>query len=125
MVPPPPPPKQKTAKTPDSKLSPEAASDLDKLRLEIFLDREQFSAGPIVGYPPPDFARVVLVYQSTHEDAKDDAALAAKAQAAAPNVFAHYKLRPEDFRFIAPPRPEPVAPKASPPPPFHGRPGKS
>jgi LysM repeat protein len=121
----PPPAKPKTAGTPDSKLSPDAASDLDKLRLEIFLDREQFSAGPIVGYPPPDFARVVLVYQSTHDDAKDDASLAAKAQAAVPNVFAHYKLRAEDFRFIAPPRPETVAPKPSPPPSFHGRPGKS
>jgi LysM repeat protein/lipoprotein-anchoring transpeptidase ErfK/SrfK len=121
----PPPAKPKAAGTPDSKLSPEAASDLDKLRLEIFLDREQFSAGPIVGFPPPDFARVVLVYQSTHDDAKDDAALAAKAQAAVPNVFAHYKLRAEDFRFIAPPRPTTVAPKPSLPPSFHGRPGKS
>jgi LysM repeat protein/lipoprotein-anchoring transpeptidase ErfK/SrfK len=121
----PPPPKPKAAKTPDSKQSPEAASDLDKLRLEIFLDREQFSAGPIVGYPPPDFARVMLVYQSTHDDAKDDAALAAKAQAAVPNVFARYKLRAEDFRFIAPPRPVTVAPKPSPPPSSHGRPGKS
>ena len=66
----------------------------------------------------------MLVYQSTHDDAKDDAALTAKAQAAVPNVFARYKLRAEDFRFIAPPRPETVAPKPSPPS-FHGRPGKS
>jgi LysM repeat protein len=121
----PPAPKQKTAKTSDPKLSSEAASDLDKLRLEIFLDREQFSAGPIVAFPPSDFARVVLIYQSTHDDAKDDATLAAKAQAAVPNVFTHYKLRAEDFRFIAPPRPETIAPKPSPPPSFHGRPGKS
>jgi LysM repeat protein/lipoprotein-anchoring transpeptidase ErfK/SrfK len=122
----PPPAKPKAAGTPDSKLNPEAASDLDKLRLEIFLDREQFSAGPIVGYPSPDFARVVLVYQSTHNDAKDDASLQAKAQAAVPNVFAHYKLRAEDFRFIAPPRPDTIAPKPSPPASGHGRhPGKS
>jgi LysM repeat protein len=121
----PPPAKPKVAGTPDPKLSPEAASDLDKLRLEIFLDREQFSIGPIVGYPPPEFARVVLVYQSTHGDAKDDASLQAKAQSAVPNVFTHYKLRAEDFRFIAPPRPETVAPKPSPRPSLHGRPGKS
>jgi lipoprotein-anchoring transpeptidase ErfK/SrfK len=42
-----------------------------------------------------------------------------------PNVFAHYKLRAEDFRFIAPPRPETVAPKPSPAPSFHRRSGKS
>ncbi len=96
---------------------------MDKLRLQIFLDREQFSAGPIVGEPGPNFSRVLLLYKSTHEDAKDDASLGAKAQAAVPNVFAHYKLKAEDFRFIAPPRAETA--DAKPTPVFaHARPGK-
>jgi LysM repeat protein/lipoprotein-anchoring transpeptidase ErfK/SrfK len=120
----PPPPKPKAVGTRSSKSTPEVSIDSDRLRLEIFLDREQFTAGPIVGYPPPDFARVVLVYQSTHDDAKDDASLEAKAQAAVPNVFAHYKLRAEDFRFIAPPRTDTVAPTPSPPS-SHARSGKS
>src|SRR3984893_17868485 len=45
---PPPPKKRETAGTPASKISPETAFEQDRLRLQIFLDREQFSAGPIV-----------------------------------------------------------------------------
>ena len=104
MAPPTPPPKkhQKTG-TSDSKPSPEAALEQDRLRLQVFLDREQFSAGPIVGEPGPAFSRVLLFYQSTHEDAKDDAALEAKAKAAVPNVFTHYKLQRKTFD-LSPPR---------------------
>jgi hypothetical protein len=120
---PPPPKKRETAKTPASKLSPDIAFEQDRLRLQVFLDREQFSAGPIAGEPGPAFTRLLLVYQSTHEDAKDDASLAAKALAAVPNVFTHYKLKAEDFRFIAPPRADTVAAKATPLP-TRGRPGK-
>jgi LysM repeat protein len=110
----PPAKKHKSAETPDSKLSPEAGIELDKLRLQIFLDREQFSAGPIVGEPGQNFTRILLLYQSTHADAKDDAALGAKAQAAVADVFTHYKLKAEDFRFIAPPRAATVAAKPTP-----------
>jgi murein DD-endopeptidase MepM/ murein hydrolase activator NlpD len=81
MAPPPPPPKKhETTRTSDSKLSPETALEQDRLRLQIFLDREQFSAGPIVGEPGPTFTRILLFYQSTHEDEKDDASLQAKAK---------------------------------------------
>ena len=107
----PPPKVHKRAGTAEAKPSPEIGTDPDKLRLEIFLDREQFSAGPIVGEPGPNFTRILLTYQSTHEDAKDDASLGAKAQAAVPDLFTHYKLKAEDFRFIAPPR---AAPRAAP-----------
>ncbi len=119
----PPPKKHESAATPEPKLSPEAAVEQDKLRLEIFLDREQFSAGPIVGDPGPGLMRIMLIYQSTHEDAKDDASLEAKAQTAVPNLFARYKLKPDDFRFIAPPRADTLAGKPGPMSP-HTRPGK-
>jgi LysM repeat protein/lipoprotein-anchoring transpeptidase ErfK/SrfK len=119
----PPAKKARPAGTPDSKTSPETAIEQDRLRLEIFLDREEFSAGPIVGEPGPTFTRIVLLYQSAHEDAKDDASLAAKAQAALPNLFTHYKLKAEDFRFIAPPRADTVAAKPAPVT-GHPRPGK-
>jgi LysM repeat protein len=124
---PPPPKEHKRAGTAEAKPSPETGTDPDKLRLEIFLDRELFSAGPIVGEPGPNFTRILLTYQSTHEDAKDDASLGAKAQAAVPDLFTHYKLKAEDFRFIAPPRAapraEPVATKPTPAS-THTRPGK-
>jgi hypothetical protein len=119
----PPAPKQKRAETPESKLSSETGVELDRLRLQIFLDREQFSAGPIAGEPRPVFTRMLLLYQSTHEDAKDDASLGAKAQAAVPNVFTQYKLKAEDFRFIAPPKAETVDVKRTPRS-AHARPGK-
>jgi lipoprotein-anchoring transpeptidase ErfK/SrfK len=100
--------KRKSSETPAGKPAPEAGTEVGKLRLQIFLDRELFSAGPIAADPGPPFTRVLLLYQSTHEDAKDDASLGAKAQAAVADIFTQYKLKAEDFRFIAPPRAETV-----------------
>jgi LysM repeat protein len=114
--------KRKPMATPAPKLNPEAG--MDKLRLQIFLDREQFSAGPIVSEPGPTFERLVLLYQSAHEDAKDDASLAAKSLAAVANVFTQYKLKADDFRVIAPPRAETVVVAKPTPVPVHGRPRK-
>jgi LysM domain len=107
----PPPKKHKPAESSESRAGSETAVELDKLRLQIFLDREQFSPGPIVGDPGPALTKILLLYQSTHEDAKDDASLAAKARAALGNVFTRYKLKAEDFRFIAPPKAETPEPK--------------
>jgi LysM domain-containing protein len=107
----PPPRKKKRAESSDSRAGPETAFELDKLRLQIFLDREQFSPGPIVVEPGPAFTKILLLYQSTHEDAKDDASINAKARAAVGNVFTRYKLKAEDFRFIAPPKAETVETK--------------
>jgi LysM repeat protein/lipoprotein-anchoring transpeptidase ErfK/SrfK len=89
----------------------ETGAELESVRLQVFLDRELFSPGPITGKPSPTFQRVLFQYQSTHEDAKDDASLAAKALAAVPNVFTRYILKAEDFRFIAPPKAQKVDPK--------------
>ena len=74
--------KHKSSETPAGKPAPETGTEVGKLRLQVFLDRELFSAGPIAADPGPPFTRVLLLYQSTHEDAKDDASLGAKAQAA-------------------------------------------
>jgi lipoprotein-anchoring transpeptidase ErfK/SrfK len=112
-----PPPAKKhkaTEESPESRISTETGADLEKLRLQIFLDREQFSAGPIAADPGPPLAKISLLYEGTHEDAKDDASLGAKARAALGNVFTRYKLRAEDFRFIAPPKAETVEPKQTP-----------
>ena len=84
----------------------ETEMELNHVRLQIFLDREQFSSGPITGKPTATFGKVKFLYQSNHADAKDDAALAEKAKAAVGEVFVQYELKREDFRFIAPPRAE-------------------
>jgi LysM repeat protein/lipoprotein-anchoring transpeptidase ErfK/SrfK len=89
----------------------EAGPELEGVRLQVFLDRELFSAGPITAKPGPAFQKVKFLYQSTHEDAKDDASLGAKALAAVRSVFTRYTLKLEDFRFIAPPKAQTVDPK--------------
>ena len=86
----------------------ETEAELNHVRLQVFLDREQFSSGPITGKPTTTFGKVKFLYQSSHADAKDDAALGEKAKAAMSEVFSQYELKREDFRFIAPPRAETV-----------------
>ena len=112
---PPPVKKQKRAKSAEPAAGSEIAPRPDWLTLQIFLDREQFSTGPIAGEPGPDFTKILLFYEGSHEDAKDDASLGAKARAAVGNVFTRYKLRPEDFRFIAPPKAATIAVAKQPP----------
>jgi murein DD-endopeptidase MepM/ murein hydrolase activator NlpD len=107
----PPPKKRKAKKSRDPNGSPDAGAEFDPIRLQIFLDREEFSPGPISIEPSALYPRIVLLYESTHEDAKDDPSLIAKARAAVASVFTHYKLRQEDFRFIEPPvQTEPIVP---------------
>ena len=107
--------KDKPAKSPEARLSSETGVELENVRLQVFLDREQFSAGPIAGNPNPAFKKVLFLYQNTHDDVKDDASLGAKAQAVVGNVFTRYMLKAKDFRFIAPPRAETVDAKRSAP----------
>ncbi len=97
------PKKQKAKGSADSKkTAADAGAEFDPIRLQIFLDREQFSAGPIGIEPSASFPRLVLLYETTHEETKDDVSLIAKARATVGNVFTRYKLKPEDFRFIEP-----------------------
>ena len=108
----------------------ENAIEINKFRLQIFLDREHFTVGPIVSDPGPPLTSLVALYESTHEAAKDDATLQAKAQATVPDVFTRYKLRAEDFRFIAPPKAtaivaQPVSTPARPGKTTPPRPGKT
>ena len=103
------PPAKADISAPKSKAKParqETEAELNHVRLQVFLDREQFSSGPITDKPTATFGKVKFLYQSIYADAKDDAALAEKAKAAVGEIFAHYELKREDFRFIAPPRAE-------------------
>jgi LysM repeat protein/lipoprotein-anchoring transpeptidase ErfK/SrfK len=111
----PPPRANEKARSDGSASNSQAAAELEIVRLQVFLDREQFSPGPITGKPGPLFRKVLFLYQGTHEDAKDDTLLAAKAGSAVKDVFTHYTLKREDFSFIAPPKAETPEPKRSPP----------
>lgn len=99
-------PEPKPAATPEPapppELSFEAKRDLENVLLQVFLDREQFTIGPIDGKPGPTFARAMAAYQTAREDARSPEALKAKAKAAVGDAYIHYTLKPEDFRFIAP-----------------------
>jgi LysM repeat protein len=99
--PPPPAPKGKAAR--EKAALTVNAQELETTALQAFLDREQFSAGPIDGKLTPAFGKVLYLYQSTHPDLADPAALNKKVRATVGDGFTTYKLRPEDFRYIAPP----------------------
>ena len=128
MIPPPPPPpppapeptkevavKKKTGKSPVTPepmpdLDPygEAQRELDNVLLQVFLDREMFSPGMIDGKPGATFLKISEIYQRTHADAADPGLLKAKAEAALKQPYTRYILRAEDFKFIKPPKDEPV-----------------
>lgn len=120
-------PKPKSTPRPN-KADPKApaaagAVDQEVLLLQVFLDRENFTAGPINGKAGLDFQKLVYLYQLHHPDVGDPALLQAKALASVGEMLANYTLKYEDFRFIAPPKaekpsdnkpPEPKPPKGKP-----------
>lgn len=123
-------------KTPEGKAKPTAppkpeqrwkpGTEMDNLALQIFLDREHFSVGPIDAKANPTFQHIAQIYMSTHSDTPDMDALRVKTQIAIRDVFAHYVLKEEDFRFIAAPKAEKYNPNAVPtptptPPPAKGK----
>nr|AMP57221.1 LysM domain protein [uncultured bacterium] len=121
MTPPPPPPEPKkevAEKKPVKAVElfefeseyDEARSELDNVRLQVFLDREGFSPGVIDGKEGAVFLKICEVYQKTHADAATPGLLKAKAEAALKNQpYTSYVLRVDDFKFIKPPKDEPVA----------------
>jgi LysM repeat protein len=128
MVPPPPPPesnkeiagKKKTDKSavtpePEPIFEPggEAQSELDNVRQQVFLDREMFSPGMIDGKSGATFLKIGGIYQRTHADAANPGLLKAKAEAALKEPYTRYILRTDDFKFIKPPKDEPVAARIS------------
>lgn len=76
--------------------------DRETLLLQVFLDRKIISAGPIDGKSSPAFQKLVFLYQS--QTGGDP--LLEEANAAVPEITTRYTLKPEDFRFISPPKAE-------------------
>jgi len=92
-------------KTPGGKgKAPAKRNAPDDLALKVFLDRELFTAGPIDDKSSLLFGKVLQLYQSGHPDAADLDVLKKKAQVAVNDGLATYTIKPEDFRFIAPPK---------------------
>lgn len=78
------------------------------LRLQVYLDRALFPAGPIDGQPGPALEAARQRHAAAHPDFTD-AALADF------EPLTTYTLRAEDFRFIAPPRAQAVTEPAAAP----------
>ncbi len=124
LIPPPPePPTEVAGKTkadkavfvPEPALDPdplgEIQRELDNLRLQVFLDREMFSPGVIDGKSGATFLKICEVYQRTRPDAANPGMLKAKAEAALKEPYTRYVLRADDFKFIKPPKGEPMVAK--------------
>lgn len=118
-LPPEPPAAPKTPRNKNNPQAPGPVASLDQevLLLQVFLDRSNFSAGPIDGKTSLDFQKLVYLYQSHQGDMGDTALLKAKALADVGDVLTKYILKPEDFRFIAPPKAEKPSDTKLPPPP--------
>ena len=112
---------------PQPEFSPPGQEDL---LLQVYLDRAQFSSGPIDGNAGPTFSRILQLYRAVHPELIDLNALKRHAEETVGSPYTRYTLKPEDFRFIEAPgtsAPLPVkkAPKsaakpAETPPPTYG-----
>ncbi len=83
-------------------------TDPETLRVQVFLDRALFPAGPIDGLNGPAVFAAQKRFVTANPAAADPAAFAQQVAAAVPEPLTQYTLRPEDFRFIAPPKAQAV-----------------
>ena len=130
MAPPPPDPKKKpvveVAQADELDLGSDDESELANVRLQVFLDREGFSPGPIDGESGTTLRMISEIYQRSHTDASSPEFLHSKARAKVERPYTSYVLRMEDLKFIKPPEEVPKPPakqrgtksKAPPPPPL-------
>ncbi|WP_193212820.1 L,D-transpeptidase family protein [Luteolibacter marinus] len=86
--------------------------ELQTVLVQVFLDREMFSQGPVDGEIGPMFESMRRLYLNTHPELVDLAQLKEKALEAVDYPYANYTLREEDFRFIRPPK-SPASPAAT------------
>lgn len=114
MAPPPDPEPDKKAAEKKSKakaaakppVSFQATREMENVLLQAFLDRENFPTGPIDGNPGVSFDKALMLYRTAHDDVSTAETLRQKAASVVGEPFTDYALKPEDFRFIAPPKAE-------------------
>ena len=111
----------KSAKKPEPGLDTDPVSpqqlELETVLLQVFLDREMFSAGAIDGNGGPMFQKISQLYQETHPETAAPGHLKAKALAEVKQPYISYVLRADDFRFIKPWKVAPTVDPASKPQP--------
>jgi len=92
------------------------AFDPEILLFQIYLDGQGFSPGPIDGKTGLRFQKLMFLYQNLNADARDIEILRARAQSTVGDLLTTYTLKPEDFRFIAPPKAQKAVPRETPKP---------
>lgn len=106
----------KISKKSASKAPVEPVVDLEAeaTLLQVFLDRENFTSGPIDGNRGNIFEQTLAIYCRIHPDLATPEALREKAIAVVEHPFTVYKLRPADFGFIEAPLASNHTPVATP-----------
>lgn len=96
----------------------------EAVRLQVYLDRQNFPAGPIDGKPGATFEVLQQLYRGSRTIPLTNEDLQAEALKEIPSPYTAYQLRHNDFQFIEPVPTglKPAKPKAVPIPP-KGRPG--
>jgi LysM repeat protein/lipoprotein-anchoring transpeptidase ErfK/SrfK len=108
--------KPTSAERPDS--SPSSDPATDAIRLQVYLDRRHFPAGPIDGKPGATFEVLQQLYRNSRTVPLTNEDLQAEALRELPSPFTNYQLRHNDFQFIEPvvPGAKSAKPKSTPPP---------
>lgn len=107
IAPLPEPPKKTAAQKKKSGAEPGLTDELLRTAaLQAFLDRRQFSAGPIDGLRGPTFEKVLHLFMLAYPDAADPVKLSSAMQSEVGDGFTRYVLKEADFRYIAPPKAE-------------------
>jgi LysM repeat protein/lipoprotein-anchoring transpeptidase ErfK/SrfK len=114
IAPLPEPPKKAAAKKKKGEDPGVTGEMLETTALQAFLDRRQFSAGPIDGLRGPGFEKVLHLFVLTYPEAADPVKLGSAIQNEVGNGLTRYVLKEADFRFITPPKAE--RPAAAPAP---------
>jgi lipoprotein-anchoring transpeptidase ErfK/SrfK len=114
----------KRKKSPEkAPVKPEIDPVAEATLIQVFLDRENFSSGPIDGNESGAFRILTGIYLGVHPDLQAADALRAQAVAVVGEPFTTYKLQPSDFRFISPPRASAIPKPANAPPVSHAKDG--
>ncbi len=97
-------PKKVSRKKADPNAPGVTEDQLKTAAVQAFLDRQQFSAGPIDGLRGATFDKVMHLYLAAHPELADPVKLDEAVEAQVGNGFSRYVLTEADFQFIAPPR---------------------
>ncbi len=100
-------------------VEPEIDTVAETTLIQVFLDRENFTIGPIDGNDGGAFRAMAGIYLGIHPDLQAAEALRAKAVEVVKEPYTTYKLQPADFRFISPPKATFISKPTGPPPGSH------